>query len=199
MEIFINADDTIHPLVKAGLAHVQFETIHPFLDGNGRIGRLLIVLMLLKDELLSEAIIYPSYAFKKHHMAYYIALDNVRLKGDFEGWIRFYLQCLIESAQDAWQRAKDIELLEKNLNKTIMDSPLFIKTREDARHLLSILFQYPVISITDAAGRLNKTYNSTGALIDKFCELGILIQPLEQKRNRIFLFQSYLEALERVY
>ena len=149
---------------------MQFETIHPFLDGNGRIGRLLIVLMLIKDGLLNEAIIYPSYAFKKHQMEYYVALDHVRSKGDFEGWIRFYLQSVIESAEDAWARAKDIELLEKELTREIMDSPLFLKIREDALNLLSLLFQYPVIGITEASQHLKKSYNSVGALMEKFIE-----------------------------
>ena len=199
LEIYINADTTTLPLLKAGFDHVQFETIHPFLDGNGRIGRLLIVLMLLKEGLLSEAIIYPSYAFKKHQMEYYVALDNVRSKGDFEGWIRFYLQSLIESAEDAWARAKDIELLEKNLTKKIVDSTLFVKTREDALHMLSLLFQYPVISITEASQHLGKSYNSVGALMDKFGELRILTPGSDQKRNRTYLFKSYLDVLEQVY
>ena len=199
LETYINADTTTLPLLKAGFAHVQFETIHPFLDGNGRIGRLLIVLMLLKEGLLNEAIIYPSYAFKKHQMAYYVALDNVRSKGDFEGWIRFYLQSLIESAEDAWSRAKDIELLEKNLTKKIMENSLFIKIREDALDLLSLLFQYPVIGITDAASHLGKSYNSVGALIERFQEADILIPGSDQKRNRTYLFKGYLDVLEQVY
>jgi Fic family protein len=199
LETYINADTTTLPLLKAGFAHVQFETIHPFLDGNGRIGRLLIVLMLIKEGLLNDAIIYPSYAFKKHQMAYYVALDNVRFKGDFEGWIRFYLQSLIESAEDAWARAKDIELLEKDLTKKILESSLFMKTREDALLMLSLLFQYPVISITEAATHLEKSYNSVGALMERFGEVGILILSSDQKRNKTYLFKSYLDVLEQVY
>jgi Fic family protein len=132
-------------------------------------------------------------------MAYYVALDNVRSKGDFEGWIRFYLQSLIESAEDAWARAKDIELLEKDLTKQILDSPLFVKTREDALHMLSLLFQYPVISITEAATHLQKSYNSVGTLMERFGELGILIPGSDQKRNRTYLFKSYLDVLEQIY
>ncbi|MBX9805551.1 MAG: Fic family protein [Alphaproteobacteria bacterium] len=199
LETYMNTDTTTLPLLKAGFAHVQFETIHPFLDGNGRIGRLLIVLMLLKDGLLNEAIIYPSYAFKKHQMAYYVALDNVRSKGDFEGWIRFYLQSLIESAEDAWARAKDIELLEKCMTKTIQQSSLFVKTRDDALNLLSLLFQFPVIRITDAANHLGKSYNSVNTLMERFQELEILAPGSDQKRNRTYLFKGYLDVLEQVY
>ena len=90
LEKFINDDDSLPVLIKAGLAHIQFETIHPFLDGNGRIGRLLIVLMLIKDKVLFAPILYPSVYFKKHHLEYYQRLDAVRTKGDFEGWIYFY-------------------------------------------------------------------------------------------------------------
>ncbi len=199
LEVFINTDDTVLPLIKAGLAHVQFETIHLFLDGNGRIGRLLIVLMLINDGLISEPIIYPSYAFKKHHLEYYAALDRVRLQGDFEGWIRFYLQALIESAEDAWKRAKDIELLEKNLNNEIREDSLFIKTREDALQLLSMLFQHPVIGMPEATAYLGKSYNSVSGIMEKFEDRSILRQLTEQRRNRTYLFQPYLDVLVKVY
>lgn len=199
LETFMNADESVPPLIRAGLTHVQFETIHPFLDGNGRIGRLLIVLMLIKDGLLSEAILYPSYAFKKYHMDYYVALDRVRLRGDFEGWIRFYLQAIVESAQDAWLRAKDIELLDMELKEKIRENSLFVKTREDALRLLSLLFQYPVIGITEAVSHLERSYNSVAALMEKFQEAGILIPLTEQKRNRAYVFEAYLKALEKAY
>lgn len=197
LEVFINSDDSILPLIKAGLAHVQFETIHPFLDGNGRIGRLLIVLMMINDGIISEPIFYPSYAFKKHHAAYYVALDRVRLEGDFEGWIRFYLQAIIESAEDAWLRAKEIELLEKKLKEKIAEEQIFLKTREDAQRLLSLLFQYPVIGIQEAANHLHKSYNSVAGLVEKFESSGILHQLTEQKRNRSYVFKAYLETLEK--
>lgn len=199
LEVFTNSDETILPLIKAGLAHVQFETIHPFLDGNGRIGRLLIVLMMINDGLISEPILYPSYAFKKHHAEYYLALDRVRLQGDFEGWIRFYLQALIESAQDAWLRAKDIEALEKDLKEKITEDRLFLKTREDAFRFLSLLFQSPVIGIPEATELLGKSYNSVSGLMEKFEEIGILAQIREQRRNRTYVFKSYLDVLEKVY
>jgi Fic family protein len=199
LEDFINANTTVLPLIRAGLAHVQFETIHPFLDGNGRIGRLLIVLMLIKDGLISEPVIYPSYAFKRNHQEYYVALDRVRSHGDFEGWVRFYLQSIIESAEDAWKRARNIEFLERDLKNKILENRLFLKTRDDALHFLSLLFTYPIIGVPDAAQHLGKSYNSTLALIGRFEEIGILHQHTEQLRNRAYIFQEYLDVLKEIY
>lgn len=199
LEIFMNDDESIFPLIKAGLAHVQFETIHPFLDGNGRIGRLLIVLMMINDGLISEPILYPSYGFKKRHSEYYAALDKVRLQGDFEGWIRFYLQALIDSAEDAWVRAKDIECLEMELKSKIREDRRFLKTHEDALRLLFVLFQFPVIGITQVAELLNRSYNSVSALMEKFEEAGIVNKISEQRRNKTYLFKGYLKVLEKEY
>src|SRR5579863_2487561 len=130
LERYINTDDSLAPLIKAGLAHVQFETIHPFLDGNGRIGRLLIVLMLIDAGLLQVPILYPSYYFKKHHMEYYQRLDGVRIQGDFEGWIAYYLRAIRDSALDAHRRAKEIESLERELKALIQTGSDFVKLRE---------------------------------------------------------------------
>ncbi|MBL8677447.1 MAG: Fic family protein, partial [Alphaproteobacteria bacterium] len=102
LEKYINTSSDLPSLIKAGLAHAQFETIHPFLDGNGRIGRLLIVLMLIESGLLDAPILYPSYYFKKRHAEYYQRLDNIRLQGDFEGWLAYYLRGIKESALDAY-------------------------------------------------------------------------------------------------
>src|SRR5579863_6263143 len=113
LERYINTDDSLAPLIKAGLAHIQFETIHPFLDGNGRIGRLLIVLMLVEGNLLQKTLLYPSYYFKKYQMDYYHHLNAVRTHEDFEGWIFFYLTAIRDSSIDAYKRVKDIQVLQE--------------------------------------------------------------------------------------
>ncbi len=100
LEHWIHSDDSLPPLVRAGLAHVQFETIHPFLDGNGRIGRLLITLLVEQWGLLSSPLLYVSLGFKRHQQEYYERLSRVRTNGDWEGWIEFFLRCVIESADD---------------------------------------------------------------------------------------------------
>lgn len=144
LEKYINDQQDLPPLIKTGLVHVQFEIIHPFLDGNGRIGRLLIVLMLIQTGLLSVPILYPSYYFKKHHSEYYQRLDDVRETGDFEAWITYYLNAIKESSDDAYTRAKEIETLEAKLRVQIEQSPLFQK---NAKHSFAsfgaFYFVYP--------------------------------------------------------
>jgi Fic family protein len=115
LEKYINEDTSLPPLIKAGLAHVQFEIIHPFLDGNGRIGRLLIILILINNRLLNEPIIYPSYYFKKNSAEYYLRLDQVRTRGNFEEWIIFYLTAIRDSSIEACNRIKVIEAQEAKI------------------------------------------------------------------------------------
>jgi Fic family protein len=191
LEKYINDNDALPPLIKAGLAHVQFETIHPFLDGNGRIGRLLIVLMLIDSAVLSTPIIYPSYYFKKHQFEYYRCLDAVRTEGDFEGWIAYYLRAIEASSADAYKRAKEIEGLEQELKQT------FGNTQFDA--LLTLLFQYPIITAMQVATHLEKSYNTARALLDECVAAGIVSISLEQKRNKQYQFDAYLKLLEKEY
>jgi len=197
LEHFIHEDGSLPPLIKAGLAHVQFETIHPFLDGNGRIGRLLIVLMLIENNVLNSPILYPSYYFKKHSIEYYHRLDGVRTVGDFEGWIGYYLKAIEASSFDAYRRAKDIETLEKQLRAQVQEA--VTSKAEQADGALSILFQLPMISVTELAHRLDKSYNVASGLIDMFIELGILHEVSAQKRNKLFMFKAYMELLEKEY
>ncbi len=197
LEKFINSDNSLPALIKAGLAHVQFETIHPFLDGNGRIGRLLIVLMLIQEKVIHAPILYPSTYFKKHHAKYYAKLDAVRTKGDFEGWISFYLKAVKESAGDACKKAKEIEKLEKQLAKKITNSKSFGLSESQAAQALSALFRFPVISITELQSELQISYNTANAIIQKLIKLEVLKLETKQKRNKLFRFDSYLELLEK--
>ena len=199
LEQFMNANETVPPLIASGLAHVQFEMIHPFLDGNGRIGRLLIVLMLIQDKLLSAPILYPSYYFKKESTEYYHRLDQVRTQGDFEGWITFYLNVIEKSCIDAHRRAKDIESLQSSLTETIGNEKLSaaqIITRQQA---LSILFQFPIINSTELSDQLDISYNTARQIISYFFDCGILIEENQQKRGKLFRFKSYLDVLEKEY
>ena len=197
---FINTDNSLPALIKAGLAHVQFETIHPFLDGNGRIGRLLIVLMLIDSKLLSTPIIYPSYYFKKYRYEYYIHLDRVRTHGDFEGWIKYYLTAIEQSSYDAYQRAKEIELLDQTIKHIISTDKIFNKIQKTAEQALTILFEFPLINATQLSAHLNKSYNTANNLIKQFISGGILV-PVEaqQKRNKLYQFKQYLNLLEKEY
>lgn len=199
LETYINEDTSLPPLIKAGLAHVQFEIIHPFLDGNGRIGRLLIVLILIENGLLNVPILYPSYYFKKHHLEYYQRLDAVRTEGDFEGWINYYLKAIEGSAYDAYRRARDIELLEVEIKKNIMSGKRFLRKREHAVEALTVLFQYPITGIAELAERLGKSYNAVNSLVQNFVGMGLLEETTEQKRNKLYHFKPYLALLEKEY
>ncbi|MCX5922884.1 MAG: Fic family protein [Candidatus Dependentiae bacterium] len=199
LQQYINNDKTVPALIQAGLAHVQFETIHPFLDGNGRIGRLLIVLMLIKNGLLAAPILYPSYYFKKYHMEYYHYLDGVRMEGDFEGWIIFYLTAIRDSSIDAYKRAKGIETLREQLIQLITNNNRSPKAPTAKLRALSILFHYPVISTNLLSEKLEVAYNTAHTIIDDFIELGILEEETQQKRGKLFKFKEYLEILDRSY
>lgn len=199
LEQYINTDETLPPLINAGLAHVQFETIHPFLDGNGRIGRLLIVLMLIDSKLLSEAILYPSYYFKKNSLEYYRLLDRVRTHGDFEAWITFYLTAIKESCIDAHKRAISIEMLLTGLKESIIAQNQSAKATDLRLLAFAILASYPVISINELSAQLDISYNTANSIITEFVALDILTEENKQKRGKLFKFQRYIDALEHDY
>lgn len=202
LEKYINIEDGLPDLIKAGLAHVQFETVHPFLDGNGRIGRLLIVLMLLDKYILAEPIIYPSYYFKKNHFEYYQRLNDVRVKGDFEGWIKFYLKIIKLSAIDAYKRVQEIEALFQNFTNVILNERKFSRTKESRLKALSVIFSYPVISIRLLSSELNVSYNTANQIISDFIEIGFLEKTSSigsSKRDNFFKLTQYLDLLEKEY
>lgn len=199
LEKYINNSSELPALIRAGLVHIQFETIHPFLDGNGRIGRLLIVLMLIESGLLSSPILYPSYYFKKHHAEYYQKLDRVRTHGDFEGWISYYLKAIAESAVDAHNRAKDVEALEFRLKNEIQTDPRFSRMRDTAMVALTFLFMQPITRVSEMSHHLGKAYNTINSILKQFIELGLVSENVINKRNKLYRFDSYLSLLEKDY
>jgi Fic family protein len=199
LESYVNLDTTYPPLIKAGLAHVQFETIHPFMDGNGRIGRLLIVLMLMQNDLLTAPILYPSYYFKKHQLNYYQKLSAVEAHGDFEGWIKFYLTALKESSIDAYKRATDIEILRDELSHLIRSQAPSDRSMQTRLAALSVIFSYPVINATELSIRLQVSYNTANQVILDFVNLKILRQENQKKRHKLYIFKHYLDVLQREY
>jgi Fic family protein len=199
LEKYINEASEMPPLIKAGLAHVHFETIHPFLDGNGRIGRLLIVLMLINDGLLKLPIIYLSYYFKQHNIEYYQKLDLVRTHGDFEGWIIYYLKAIKDSALDAYTRAKEIENLDAKLKALIFADHGFAKMRDTAVSVLELLFIQPVTGVTELSEKLGKAYNTIQNILKEFVRHNIVSENIIHKRNKLYHFEEYLELLEKEY
>jgi len=195
LEKFINENNSILPLIKAGLSHVQFETIHPFLDGNGRIGRLLIVLMMINYGLINEPVLYPSFFFMKYRSEYYNRLDAVRLKGDYEGWIKFFLRGVRLSADDIVERAWKIDNLLKDCYDAIEDK--LPRVRKNANMLLSQLCDTPLMSINDVTDLIKSTYATANKLVNSFIELGILQKEDEKQRNKTYTFRKYINILEK--
>lgn len=196
LEKYINNPSDTPPLIRAGLSHVQFETIHPFLDGNGRIGRLLIVLMLVDSGLLGLPVLYPSYYFKKYHFEYYQYLDRVRTHGDYEGWIVYYLKAIRDSSLDAYERAKKIEDLERSCKTIIHEEQRFARMVENAETVLDYFFTHPISGLAEMVEKLGKSYNTVQKVVQIFLDHHILMEATNQKRNKIYSFTPYLKILE---
>lgn len=199
LEIYMNEPSDIPPLIRGGLVHVQFETIHPFLDGNGRIGRLLIVLMMIESGLLSMPVIYPSYYFKKRHLEYYQRLDRVRTHGDFEGWVLYYLNIIRDSSEDAYVRAKAIEELEKDIRLTLGKDKRFSRIQAPTLLILDKLFTHPIFDIPTLSKVTGKVYNTIDKVIKLFIELGWVSEMGAKQRNKIFRFDPYLSILGKEF
>ncbi len=194
LERFIHApDDGLPALVKAGLAHVQFETIHPFLDGNGRIGRLLITLMLCDAGLLREPLLYLSLYFKRHRSAYYRLLDNTRHDGDWEAWLRFFLEGVREVAEAAVAKARSI-------SDTIREDQERIgrlgRRTGSAMRVHRALVDPPASDIKRLAARARLSAPTVAATLRQLESLGIVREITGRRRGWIFVYQRYLEALE---
>jgi len=190
LEDFIHEQSNIPALIKIALIHAQFETIHPFLDGNGRMGRLLITFWLCEQKILCQPLLYLSYYFKLYRSEYYEKLMNVRLNGDWESWIKFFLKGAAFVAEEAINTAKNIlQLRERCLSKIANQNSNFIK-------LLDRLFEDPVITKKEASDLLNVATGTAGSIVDAFCDMGILIDTTPKKqRYKKYLFSEYFELL----
>lgn len=192
LEKFLHETDDIPSLIKIALIHAQFETIHPFLDGNGRMGRLLITFWLCHEKILSQPLLYLSYFFKENRAEYYDRLMDVRKKGDWESWIKFFLTGIAEISDEATKSAKEIIELKERFTTLLADnSSGYLK-------LLDLLFEAPVISKNDLMDMLNVSYPTAGNMVDYFVKEKILfdITP-DKKRNKKFAFLPYLAILNR--
>lgn len=194
LEKFINEDDYIDPLIKISLIHYQFETIHPFLDGNGRIGRLLITLFLMEKKVLSYETLYISYFLKRNRIEYYDRLMEVRLKGNYEQWIKFFLLAIYESSEDAIKTIQNLERLHDENFKKIE------KLGRSAKTVIKV-FKYlesnPIIDIKKTSIELEISYNSISNAVNQLILLDILKQNDSVKRNRIFSYEQYLEIMRK--
>lgn len=194
LEKFLHAEDDIDPLIKIGLAHYQFETIHPFLDGNGRIGRLLITLFLIEKNILSSETLYISYFLKRNRVEYYDRLMEVRLKGNFEQWIKFFLLGVYESAEDAIHTIAALVQLHKKSYAALDDTG---KAALTMQKVFGYLESNPIISISKTSEELELSYNAVSRAVKRLVELGILVQTENQQRNRVFAYEEYLQILRK--
>jgi len=194
LEKYINENVDYDPLIRAALIHYQFETIHPFLDGNGRIGRLLILLYLMEQGLLGKPVIYISYFLKKNQVEYYDRISEVRRSGNFEQWIRFFLEAVSKAASDSLESISKLsDLHDKNLEKL----PKTTRSKDNLRAVFDYIEQYPIIDIKRTAKELDISYNTAATAVKKLVELGILQETTNAARNRVFAYEEYLEILRK--
>ena len=194
LEKFINVSDDLDPLMKIALVHYQFETIHPFLDGNGRIGRLLITLFLIEKGVLKYPTLYISYFLKRNRVEYYDRMMEVRLKGTFEQWIKFFLKALMESAQDAINTIDLLLELHKNNYVKIQGIKSAQKT---ASKVFDYIEKQPIIDIKKASEDLGLSFNTVSKAINNLVGIGILRQTQTASRNRCFAYEEYLAILRK--
>lgn len=192
LEKWIHSDDALPPLVKTGLAHVQFETIHPFLDGNGRIGRLLITLLLEEWGLMSSPLLYLSVAFKRRQQEYYHRLSAVRTDGDWEGWTSFYLECVREAAQDGVDVAQRLFALLGRDRKQLMENE---RATIAAVRMFDRLPENPIVNVQRVEALLDVTQPTASKAVDVLVDVGILHETTGKQRDRVFAYQSYLKIL----
>jgi len=196
LEKFLHNEDIQVPnLIRIGIAHYQFEVIHPFLDGNGRIGRLLITLYLVSQNILGKPTLYLSAFFEKNRMHYYDNLMNVSMHNNMEQWLKFFLVGIIETATIAMDTFRKILILKEKLDAKILMK--LGKRAANAQALLLYLYHKPVTTLSDIVKQLNITKQTASVLIKDFQKLGILKEQTGFKRNRIFWFDAYLKLFDR--
>ena len=193
LEKYINGDDELDVLIRAGLIHYQFETIHPFLDGNGRIGRLLITLFLMEKDVLSTPALYISYFLKKNRIEYYDRMNEVRLKGNYEQWIKFFLVAVYESAKDAVETIDKLTSLHDNYCLKIEGLG---RRAKNAMRVFEYLESNPIIEIQKTAKELDISFNTMSSIVKDLIGIGVLEQTSTQSRNRTFAYKKYLEILK---
>lgn len=194
LEKFINENVDYDPLIRVALIHYQFETVHPFLDGNGRIGRLLILLYLMEQGLLVKPVIYISYFLKKNQVEYYDRISEVRRSGNFEQWIRFFLEAVSKAASDSLEAICQLSALhDRNIEKL----PKTTRSKDNLRAVFDYIEQYPIIDIKKTAKELEVSYNTVATAVKKLVEIGILQETTNAARNRVFAYEEYLGIMRR--
>jgi Fic family protein len=190
LERFLHAPTDLPLLIQVGLAHSQFETIHPFVDGNGRLGRLLITFLLCERSVLSKPVLYVSLTLKKRRQEYYERLQAVRDRGAWEEWLVFFLDCVTEAALDAARLAKSILVLREHHRDVIVEG-LGARAGKAIR-LLEKLYRDPYVEVNEAAAMLGVSYANANTIISVMERLGILQEATGNARNRVFVYETYI-------
>ena len=193
LELFIHQEDFIPALVKIAMIHAQFETIHPFLDGNGRMGRLLITFWLCQQNILTKPLLYLSFYFKKNRAEYYDRLMAVRKNGDWENWIKFFLRGIAEVSDEATESARAILKIKEDATNALYKKD---RTNSNYQRLLNYLFEQPFIKRSDVEQYLDVSNPTAGSILEVFCQMNILVDCTPDKaRNKMYAFGKYLDIL----
>ena len=195
LEKYINSEDELDALIRAALIHYQFETIHPFLDGNGRVGRLLIILYLIQEKLLSSPVLYISCLLKINQVEYYDRMMEIRNKGNYEQWIKFFLTVVAQTADDAVDTIDKLnELHDASVAKLEDISP---RSKNKVEQLFAYVERNPIIDTQKTADALGFAYNTTAKYIDILCEKDILKQTAKAGKAKVYSYEEYLNILRK--
>ncbi|MEM9293238.1 MAG: Fic family protein [Acidobacteriota bacterium] len=189
-ESFLHRSTEFPHLIHIGLAHAQFETIHPFLDGNGRVGRLLITFLLTERGVLRQPVLYLSDFFKVHRLAYYEHLQAVRDRGDWEGWLAFFLRGVAEVSREASDTARRILELRERHRFAITEE--LGRASGNAHRLLEALYSRPIFTVNDAQDAVGVTYAAANQIVRRLVELGLVTEMTGNARNRRFIYEPYV-------
>ena len=190
LEKFLHASDGLAPLLRIGMAHAQFEAIHPFLDGNGRTGRLLITFFLSQQEILLKPVLYLSVFLKKHRMEYYERLQAIPDNGDWEGWLAFFLRGVAEVSNEAVESVRRILMLRERHRDIIVER--FGRSAGNGMRVLERLYRFPILSVADVQKITERSYTAANQLVARFVDAGILEEATGYQRNRQFRYAPYI-------
>ena len=194
LERYMKEGDDYDPLIRIALIHYQFETIHPFPDGNGRVGRLMILLYLMEQGYIYKPIIYISCFFKQNQIEYYDRISEVRRSGNYEQWIGFFLEAVSAAAKDSLVTVEKLSALhESNIRRL----PVTTRKNDNVRRVFEHVEQYPIIDIKRTAADLGVSYNTVSAAVMKLVQAGILKEMTNASRNRMFSYEEYLNILRK--
>ena len=194
LERFLREPDNVSLLVKIGLAHAQFETIHPFLDGNSRAGRLLITFLLCERSALQKPVLYLSHFFKRHRTEYYERLQAIRENGDWESWLAFFLRGVADVSAQATDTARRILALREE-HRSLITAQLG-RAAGNGHRVLESLYEHPIVSVANVRELTGTTYPAANQLVQKLVEYGVLDEVTGQRRHRRFRYNAYISLFD---